>query len=160
MIGEKINATGMTGFVNEERTRSQWGRWRREKSAYMLKCQVNKCMREVGRIFVLKHVSMCIQLPVTSGIEIAFPGLPQAEWRSMRGWLVVSPCRWWGLSALSQREQWAVGWWWCTREWTRWQGCTGMQMQVWIHTQGRETESHILYEPYTHTQKHSASTGM
>lgn len=44
MIGEKINETGMTGFVNEKRTRSQWGQWRREKSVYMLKCQVYKCM--------------------------------------------------------------------------------------------------------------------
>lgn len=128
MMGEKINATGLTGSVSEERTMSQWGQWRREKSVHMLKCQVHKCMRETGRIFVMKLMSGSI-----SG------GGGSMEW------LVVSPCRWQGLLALAQKGRWSVVWWWCTRVWMRWQGHTENHMQAWIH----KKMSHMLFKAYT-----------
>lgn len=84
MIGEKINATGMTGFVREERTRSQWGQWRREKSAYMLKCPVHKCMREAGRIFVFKLMHLCVSGCIHHWGTVPLPGAPRL--RGQNGW--------------------------------------------------------------------------
>lgn len=134
MMGEKINATGLTGFVSEERTRSQWGQWRREKSVYMLKCRVHKCMRETGRIFVMKLMHLCVSGSI---------------WGGSVKWLVVSPCRWQGLLALAQTGRWSVEWWWCTRVWMRWQGHTENHTQAWIH----KKMSHMLFKAYTHIHK-------
>ncbi len=158
MMGEKINATGMTGFVSEERTRSQWGRRRREKSAYMLKCQVHRCMREARRIFVFKLMHLCVSRCIQSLRDIP-PSQTLQGWEKggAMGRLAVSPCRWQGLSALSQRVRWTAGWWWCTRVWMRWQGRTGNHMQAWIHTEGKGNKSHTYCINHAHTQSASTS---
>lgn len=60
MIPGEINATGTTGLVNVERTQSQWGQCKREKSARVLKCQVHKCnVRAAGHILLCLRSCTC-----------------------------------------------------------------------------------------------------
>lgn len=48
----EINATGMIGFVSEGRTKSQWGQWRRERSARVLRWRMCSFMLQAAQIFV------------------------------------------------------------------------------------------------------------
>lgn len=56
----------------------------------------------------------------------------------------ASPCRCWGLSALSVREWRSAGWWWCTMVLMRWQGHT------WNHMQTQARVSHIIQIKFLH----------
>lgn len=84
MIGEKINATGMTGFVSEERTKSQWGQWRREKSANKkikkCTCLSDGCINACLRMAIYLCLSSFVCERVHSSLrDIPPPRLAQAE---------------------------------------------------------------------------------
>lgn len=144
MIGKKINATGMTGFVNEERTRSQWGQWRRETN----KCHERKSMHEPGHIFMLKLLRLCERK------HAAY----KYYYLSSSAWLAVSPCHCWDLSALSLKEWRSAGWWWCTMVWMRWQGHTWNHNQAWVHVGGKGNT--FIHRAHAHTVPPPASLTM
>lgn len=52
----EINATGMIGLVSEGRTKSQWGQWRRERSALVLRWRMRSCTLQAAQIFVYELV--------------------------------------------------------------------------------------------------------
>lgn len=140
MIGGKINATGMTGFVNEKRTRSQWGQWRRERRRERERgvrtCLSARCVNASIRRAACLRLSVCVfafsstpslrdtkPLPSLSSLR---EGASEAERNS--------PGRWPGLSAPSQTGRRAGGWWWCTTVLTRWRGHPGNHVEDHTHT--------------------------
>lgn len=130
MRGEKINATGMTGLVSEERTKSQWGQWRRERSAHVPKWWLQK-MHAGGMVIYLCLSSFeCERVPfICEGSSLLT--------RS-------SPGRCQGLSALELWASRAVGWRWRTTGRMRW----------WERTGDRD---HVSMEPERKERKHAVS---
>lgn len=81
MIGEKINATGMTGFVNEERTRSQWGQWRRERVHTCLSARcINASVRSVVYLCLSAYIwvrAFAFSQQPCQGLRLPFPDSPR-----------------------------------------------------------------------------------